>query len=113
MGIGCPVARGAQRARIKRIGLDAVKSELAPFLSGERADSPSALSFSARMTGRSPPQLSFHPPLGWAYFPAKACPIALFPAASEREKVSFHQINKKTGARIKYRKVEARAGSID
>ena len=29
------------------------------------------------------------------------CPIALFPATSEREKISFHQLNKKTGHRIK------------
>jgi DNA end-binding protein Ku len=39
-----------------------------------------------------------------------SCPIALFPAASEREKISFHQINKKTGNRIKYRKVDADSG---
>src|SRR3989440_1312351 len=39
-----------------------------------------------------------------------SCPIALFPASSEREKISFHQINKKTGNRIKYRKVDAEAG---
>jgi DNA end-binding protein Ku len=39
-----------------------------------------------------------------------SCPIALFPATSEREKVSFHQIAKKTGNRIKYRKVDAETG---
>src|SRR5438552_2962740 len=39
-----------------------------------------------------------------------SCPIALFPASSEREKISFHQINKKTGNRIKYRKVDAETG---
>jgi DNA end-binding protein Ku len=39
-----------------------------------------------------------------------SCPIALFPAASEREKISFHQLNKKTGNRIKYRKVDADTG---
>ena len=39
-----------------------------------------------------------------------SCPIALFPATSEREKISFHQINKKTGNRIKYRKVDAETG---
>ena len=39
-----------------------------------------------------------------------SCPIALFPATSEREKVSFHQINKKTGNRIKYRKVDSETG---
>ena len=39
-----------------------------------------------------------------------SCPIALFPATSERDKISFHQINKKTGNRIKYRKVDAESG---
>src|SRR4030081_3527180 len=39
-----------------------------------------------------------------------SCPIALFPATSEREKVSFHQLNKTTGHRIKYRKVDADTG---
>jgi DNA end-binding protein Ku len=39
-----------------------------------------------------------------------SCPIALFPATSEREKISFHQINKDTGNRIKYRKVDAETG---
>ena len=39
-----------------------------------------------------------------------SCPVALFPASSEREKVSFNQINKKTGNRIKYRKVDAETG---
>jgi DNA end-binding protein Ku len=39
-----------------------------------------------------------------------SCPVALFPATSEREKVSFHQLNKNTGHRIKYRKVDADTG---
>jgi DNA end-binding protein Ku len=34
----------------------------------------------------------------------------LFPASTEREKISFHQINKKTGNRIKYQKVDAETG---
>ncbi|HEY8442172.1 MAG TPA: Ku protein, partial [Xanthobacteraceae bacterium] len=29
-----------------------------------------------------------------------SCPVALFPASSEREKIRFHQINKATGNRI-------------
>ena len=40
-----------------------------------------------------------------------SCPVALFPASSEREKISFNQINKKTGNRIRYRKVDAETGS--
>ena len=39
-----------------------------------------------------------------------SCPVALFPASSEREKISFNQINKKTGNRIKYRRVDAETG---
>src|SRR4030081_1180485 len=39
-----------------------------------------------------------------------SCPIQLFPATSEREKIRFHQINKNTGNRIKYCKVDAVTG---
>jgi DNA end-binding protein Ku len=38
------------------------------------------------------------------------CSIALFPATSESEKISFNQINRKTGHRIKYQKVDAESG---
>jgi DNA end-binding protein Ku len=38
------------------------------------------------------------------------CPVALFPATSESEKVRFNQINKNTGHRIKYSKVDAETG---
>jgi DNA end-binding protein Ku len=39
-----------------------------------------------------------------------SCPIALIPATSEREKISFHQINKETGHRIRYKKIDAETG---
>ncbi len=39
-----------------------------------------------------------------------SCPISLFPATSGREKISFHQLNRNTGNRIKYRKVDAETG---
>jgi len=38
------------------------------------------------------------------------CPVALFPATSDTEKVSFNQINRKTGNRIKYQRVDAVTG---
>ena len=38
------------------------------------------------------------------------CPVALYPATSDTEKVSFNQINRKTGHRIKYLKVDAETG---
>jgi DNA end-binding protein Ku len=39
-----------------------------------------------------------------------SCPVALFPATSDSEKISFNQINRKTGHRIKYQKVDAESG---
>jgi DNA end-binding protein Ku len=39
-----------------------------------------------------------------------SCPIELYPAISEREKISFNQLNSKTGNRIKYKKVDAATG---
>jgi DNA end-binding protein Ku len=39
-----------------------------------------------------------------------SCPIQLFPAISAREKIRFHQINRKTGNRIKYCKLDAVTG---
>src|ERR1700693_668621 len=38
------------------------------------------------------------------------CPVALYPATSDSEKVSFNQINRKTGHRIKYAKGDADTG---
>jgi DNA end-binding protein Ku len=39
-----------------------------------------------------------------------SCPVALFPATTEREKIRFHQLNKDTGHRIKYQKVDSDSG---
>jgi DNA end-binding protein Ku len=39
-----------------------------------------------------------------------SCPIRLFPAISQREKIRFHLINRKTGNRIKYCKLDAVTG---
>jgi DNA end-binding protein Ku len=39
-----------------------------------------------------------------------SCPIALYPATSEGEKISFHQLHKQTGNRIRYKKVDAETG---
>ena len=36
-----------------------------------------------------------------------SCSIALYPATSAGERVSFNQLNKKTGNRIRYKKVDA------
>lgn len=39
-----------------------------------------------------------------------SCAIALYPATSDRERVSFNQLNKATGNRIRYKKVDAETG---
>src|SRR3954470_12955822 len=39
-----------------------------------------------------------------------SCPILLYPATSEREKIRFHQLHKQTGNRIRYKKVDADTG---
>jgi DNA end-binding protein Ku len=38
------------------------------------------------------------------------CPVALYPATSESEKVSFNQLNRQTGHRVKYLKVDSDTG---
>jgi len=38
------------------------------------------------------------------------CPVALYPATSEADKISFNQINKNTGHRIRYVKVDVDTG---
>ncbi|MBR0737009.1 Ku protein [Bradyrhizobium liaoningense] len=38
------------------------------------------------------------------------CPVALYPATSESEKISFNQLNRATGHRIKYLKVDSDTG---
>lgn len=39
-----------------------------------------------------------------------SCPIALYPATSDREKISFHQINSATGNRVRMKRVDEATG---
>src|SRR6201997_1441109 len=39
-----------------------------------------------------------------------SCPIALYPATSSSERVSFHRINKKTGNRLKQQSIDSESG---
>src|SRR2546428_2076254 len=41
-----------------------------------------------------------------------SCPIALYPASSSSERVSFRQINKKTGHRLKQQLVDSVTGDV-
>jgi DNA end-binding protein Ku len=41
-----------------------------------------------------------------------SCPIALYPAASRSERVALHQINKKTGNRLRQQMVDEQTGEV-
>ncbi len=41
-----------------------------------------------------------------------SCPIALYPASSLSEKVSFTRINRKTGNRLKQQNVDSETGEV-
>jgi DNA end-binding protein Ku len=41
-----------------------------------------------------------------------SCPIALYPASSSSERVSFNRINKKTGNRLKQQQVDSETGDL-
>jgi DNA end-binding protein Ku len=40
------------------------------------------------------------------------CPIALYPASTQAEKTHFHQINTKTGHRLKQQLVDEQTGQV-
>jgi Ku protein len=40
------------------------------------------------------------------------CPVVLYPASSRREKLHFHQINRKTGNRLRQQMVDERTGKV-
>jgi DNA end-binding protein Ku len=40
------------------------------------------------------------------------CPVALFPASSQSEKTRFHQINRKTGNRLRQQMVDEETGRV-
>jgi DNA end-binding protein Ku len=41
-----------------------------------------------------------------------SCPIALYPASSLSEKVSFNRINRKTGNRLKQQNIDSETGDV-
>jgi len=55
-----------------------------------------------------------HAPTGKGYLKLSlvSCPIALYPASSSSERVSFHRINKKTGNRLKQQQVDSETGDL-
>jgi DNA end-binding protein Ku len=41
-----------------------------------------------------------------------SCPIALFPASSRSERIALHQINKRTGNRLRQQMIDAQTGDV-
>ncbi len=41
-----------------------------------------------------------------------SCPVALYPASSRSERVALHQINKKTGNRLRQQMIDAETGDV-
>ncbi len=41
-----------------------------------------------------------------------SCPIALYPASSFSEKVSFNRVNRKTGNRLKQQNIDSETGDV-
>jgi DNA end-binding protein Ku len=40
------------------------------------------------------------------------CPVVLYPASSQNEKIHFHQINRKTGNRMHQQMLDERTGKV-
>jgi DNA end-binding protein Ku len=49
---------------------------------------------------------------GYLQLSLVSCPVALYPATSDREKIRFHQVNRRTGHRIKMQRVDAETGKV-
>src|SRR5688572_12595120 len=56
---------------------------------------------------RMPPRASWK---GFLRISLVTCPIALFPATSASERISFNRINRKTGQRVRQLNVDAKSG---
>jgi DNA end-binding protein Ku len=58
---------------------------------------------------RMPPRANWK---GYLRLSLVSCPIALYPASSLSEKVSFNRINRKTGNRLKQQNVDSETGEV-
>ena len=61
-------------------------------------------------SSRMPPSRPFWK--GYLKLSLVSCPIAMYPASSSSERVSFRQINKRTGNRLKQQLVDSMTGDI-
>jgi DNA end-binding protein Ku len=79
-----------------------------------RLEKPSRSSYLKPIGGEPPNGVSRVAPRpnwkGYLKLSLVSCPIALYPAASETERVSFRQINRKTGNRLRQQMVDGETG---
>src|ERR1700704_1494326 len=100
---GCPGAT----ERMLSIAVNAVRRFLRPACSKSRFPVVSSMSSVAFSEYFMAPRANWK---GFLRLSLVTCPVALYPATSDTEKVSFNQVNRKTGHRIKYAKVDAESG---
>ena len=64
----------------------------------------------------APQEIDMAPPRaywkGFLKLSLVTCPVALYPASSESEKTRFHQINRKTGNRLRQQMVDEKTGRV-
>ena len=111
-GINAPfLGAGDQHGRVIRlVFIFAGHRGMNPRISGlvpERGAEKQRLSRSSSRSSGMAPRAYWK---GFLRLSLVSCPIALYPATSEREKIHFHQLNRKTGNRIQYKKVDAETG---
>src|SRR6267154_1537155 len=102
-------SHGLPRAteRMLSIAVNAVRRFLRPACSKSRFPVVSSMSSVAFSEYFMAPRANWK---GFLRLSLVTCPVALYPATSDTEKVSFNQVNRKTGHRIKYAKVDAESG---
>ena len=78
-------------------------------LAAWRCSPRSAARLVARLSRRMPPRANWK---GYLRLSLVSCPIALYPASSLSEKVSFNRVNRKTGNRLKQQNIDSETGEV-
>jgi DNA end-binding protein Ku len=106
------IDRSADAASETRSGYLAAAARLRMGMSGERSSSKSSRhSLRDDMAGAIGPGNQPHWK-GYLKLSLISCPISLHPASTSEERVSFVQLNRKTGNRLKYQLVDSVTGQV-
>lgn len=86
----------------RRVRADPHREKIILFGEGPVSETSRAVRLESGVSNGVPPAMA--PRANWKGFlrlSLVTCPVALYPATSDSEKVSFNQLNRKTGHRIK------------